>query len=133
MTPMASFSDYKALNKSGLRTAYSGSSLRRYAPQEINVLKVLLNGLVFGFGFFVGQKEILPGVFAMFGGNGNQVLTGSSDTDVNFDDRTYWEGENGDIARYRNGDYNLNGDANFNDRLEWEINNGKFTSVPRDQ
>ncbi|MCO6477172.1 MAG: DUF11 domain-containing protein [Phaeodactylibacter sp.] len=85
----------------------------------------------FGFGY-VGQKEILPGVWAMHGGNGNQTLSGDSDTDINFDDRTYWEAENGDIAKYRIGDYNLNGDTNFNDRRVWELNNGKFTSVPRD-
>jgi uncharacterized repeat protein (TIGR01451 family) len=86
----------------------------------------------FLFGTFSGQKEILPGVFGMLGGNGNQALTTNSDTDINFDDRTFWESENGDIARYRNGDYNLNGDTNFNDRRVWELNNGKFTSVPRD-
>ena len=85
----------------------------------------------FGFGH-VGQKEILPGVFAMHGGNGNQTLSAESDTDINFDDRTYWEAENVDIAKYRIGDYNLNGDTNFNDRRVWELNNGKFTSVPRD-
>ncbi|MCK6692451.1 MAG: DUF11 domain-containing protein, partial [Thermoanaerobaculia bacterium] len=85
----------------------------------------------FGFGVFVGQKQILPGIYAMYAGNGNQTLTNTSDTDINFDDRTYWEGQNGTIARYRNGDYNLNGDTNFNDRRVWELNNGRFTSVPR--
>lgn len=85
----------------------------------------------FNFGTFSGQKEILPGVFAMHAGNGNQTQTTSSDTDVNFDDRTFWESENGIIAKYRFGDYNLNGDTNFNDRRVWELNNGKFTSVPR--
>ncbi|MCB0561862.1 MAG: cadherin-like domain-containing protein, partial [Phaeodactylibacter sp.] len=86
----------------------------------------------FGFDIFVGQKEVAPGVFVMYGGNGNQTLSSSSDTDVNFDDRTFWESENGEAARYRIGDYNLNGDTNFNDRRVWELNNGKFTSVPRD-
>ena len=86
----------------------------------------------FNFGVFAGQKEILPGVYAMLAGNGNQTLTTESDTDINFDDRTYWETENGIIARYRAGDYNLNGDTNFNDRRAWELNNGRFTSVPRD-
>ncbi|MBW6501175.1 MAG: HYR domain-containing protein, partial [Bacteroidales bacterium] len=84
-----------------------------------------------GFDVSVGQKEVLPGVFAMYAGNGNQTATSSSDTDINFDDRTYWEGQNGTIGRYRNGDYNLNGDTNYNDRTLWEFNNGRFTSVPR--
>ncbi|HMQ64619.1 MAG TPA: hypothetical protein PKE06_28300, partial [Flavilitoribacter sp.] len=86
----------------------------------------------FGFGIFIGQKRILGTLYAMFAGNGNQTMTGSSDTDINFDDRSFWEIVNGTIARYRNGDYNLNGDSNFNDRRVWELNNGKFTSVPRD-
>ena len=85
----------------------------------------------FAFGAFA-QKEIQPGVFAMFAGNGDQTTSLQSDTDINFDDRTFWEGENGDIGEYRFGDYNLNGDTNFNDRLTWERNNGNFTSVPRD-
>jgi hypothetical protein len=88
----------------------------------------------FMIGIFAQQKELLPqlpGVYAMFAGNGNQTNTAFSDTDINFDDRTYWEGENGDIGEYRIGDYNLNGDTNFNDRVTWERNNGKFTSVPR--
>jgi hypothetical protein len=85
----------------------------------------------FGFGEYSAQKEILPGIFAMFAGNGDQTLIIDSDTDINFDDRTFWEGENGDIGLYRNGDYNLNGDTNFNDRVTWERNNGEFTSVPR--
>jgi hypothetical protein len=85
----------------------------------------------FQFGNFARQKEILPGVFAMIAGNGNQTLSLQSDTDINFDDRTFWEGENGDFGEYRIGDYNLNGDTNFNDRVVWERNNGQFTSVPR--
>ena len=101
--------------------------------QQILVLK---KGSVSPKQFFqhqvLSQKEILPGVWAMHGGNGNQTLSAESDTDINFDDRTYWEAENGDIAKYRIGDYNLNGDTNFNDRRVWELNNGKFTSVPRD-
>jgi hypothetical protein len=85
----------------------------------------------FGLGIFAGQKQIIQGKFAMFAGNGNQTLKPKSDTDINFDDRTYWLLQNGTIGQYRNGDYNLNGDVNFNDGTLWEFNNGKFTSVPR--
>jgi hypothetical protein len=92
----------------------------------------------FMFGAFA-QKEIPAGsgIFAMFAGNGEQTDGGGAysqqeDTDINFNDRTFWEGENGDIGEYRVGDYNLNGDTNFNDRVTWERNNGTFTSVPRD-
>jgi hypothetical protein len=84
-----------------------------------------------GFGAFSGQKQIMTGKYAMLAGNGNQTTTTASDTDINFDDRSFWETLNGLIAKYRNSDYNLNGDTNFNDRRTWELNNGKFTSVPR--
>lgn len=85
----------------------------------------------FDFEIFVGQKEIMPGVFSMLAGNGNQAGSSNADTDINFDDRSYWEEQNGTIGQYRNGDYNLNGDTNFNDRTVWEFNNSNFTSVPR--
>jgi hypothetical protein len=85
----------------------------------------------FGFGIYSGQKEILNGVFAMIAGNGEQVSTTNSDTDINIDDRGYWEQQNGTFGEYRIGDYNLNADTNLNDRVVWERNNGRFTSVPR--
>ncbi len=83
------------------------------------------------FGIFVGQKEVTPGVFAIIAGNGNQVESATSDTDLNFGDRTYWENQNGQFGQYSPADYNLNGDINLNDRILWELNNGNFTSVPR--
>jgi len=79
-----------------------------------------------------GQKEILPGLFAMYAGNGDQVLTVSSDTRINLDDESYWQGQNGKIGSYLNGDHNMNGDCNYNDRVTWEFNNTVFTTVPRD-
>jgi hypothetical protein len=85
----------------------------------------------FGLGTWVGQKQILPGVYAMYAANGQQASTTNADTDITSDDRTYWELQNGTISRYRNGDYNMNGDCNSNDRILWEFNNGRFTSVPR--
>jgi uncharacterized repeat protein (TIGR01451 family) len=88
-----------------------------------------------GFGTAIGQKELIVDgqtVYVMFGGNGNQVIDTNADTDVNFDDRSFWELQNSVFGRYLGGDYNLNGDTNFNDRRVFEINNSKFTSVPRD-
>jgi hypothetical protein len=83
----------------------------------------------FEFGIYARQKQIITGSFAMFGGNGNQIANG--DTDININDRSFWEGENGDVGEYRIGDYNLNSDTNLNDRVLWERNNSRFTSVPR--
>jgi hypothetical protein len=88
----------------------------------------------FNFGA-VGQKEVQAGVFVMYAANGDQVKTGieldGDDVGINFNDRTYWEGQNGVVGRYRFADYNLNGDCNYNDRTTFEFNNGRFTSVPR--
>ncbi len=84
-----------------------------------------------GHNLFAREKEILPGRYAMLSGNGNQTISLNSDTDINFDDRSYWESQNGTLGAYRIGDFNLNGDTNFNDRISWERNNGMFTSVPR--
>ena len=86
----------------------------------------------FGFGIYVQQKEILPGIFAMFAGNGQQWPNANDDTDIEFNDRGFWELQNGIFGQYGVADYNLNGDINFDDRTLWEMNNGKYTSVPRD-
>jgi hypothetical protein len=90
----------------------------------------------FGFGL-VGQKELLPtypGKWAMHAGNGDQIKTEfdseNDRKDINLNDRTYWEGQNGTIGQYRNGDYNMNADCNFNDRITYEFNNGAFSAVP---
>jgi hypothetical protein len=86
-----------------------------------------------GFGG-VGQIELLPelpGVYAMYSGNGCQGLCVISATDLNYDDRSYWECQNTTLGQYSNADYNLNGDCNYNDRIIWEFNNCIFTTVPR--
>ncbi|HEY3387143.1 MAG TPA: hypothetical protein VGK46_11575, partial [Saprospiraceae bacterium] len=85
-----------------------------------------------GSNLYVGQKQIMDNVYAMFAGNGNQYPNEFADTDINFDDRTFWEATAGLTGTYNHGDYNLNSDSNFNDRVVWERNNGKFTSVFRD-
>jgi hypothetical protein len=84
-----------------------------------------------GFDIFARQKEIIPGSFAMFTGNGDQTSSANADTDINVGDLSTWAIQNGTIGAYRLGDYNLNGDTNLNDRVAWERNNGKTTSVPR--
>jgi len=78
----------------------------------------------------VGQKQI-SGRYVMYGGNGNQSATPFSATDINSDDQSTWESQNGRLG-YRTGDYNLNGDTNSNDQIIWQWNNGCFTSVIRD-
>jgi hypothetical protein len=72
----------------------------------------------------IGQKEVMPGTFAMAGGNGQH------DSSVNTADKAYWKVQNDTISRYVNGDYNMNVDCNFIDRVIYEINDGKSSSVP---
>jgi hypothetical protein len=79
-----------------------------------------------------GQKQILPGIFAMYAGNGDQTLEIFSDTDINFEDNASWSSHNGLSGNYLTWDYNLNGDCNYNDRLTWEYNNGIYTNVMLD-
>jgi hypothetical protein len=88
--------------------------------------------LIFGPGFFQGQKQILTGTWAMYAGNGEQAASAAADIDINQADRSAWQLENGEFSLYRTGDYNMNGDVNFNDRVTWERNNGSSSSVPRD-
>jgi len=81
------------------------------------------------FGF--SQKEIKPGVFVMYGGNGEQINSGSSDTDINVGDKSTWLDENGDHSSYYFQDFDMNGDSNVQDKNLWLRNNGKFSDVPR--
>jgi len=79
---------------------------------------------------YVGQKQMLPGKFAMHGANGYQI--GAGIQDINAADATTWQQDNNTIGLYKDGDYNLNGDVNYNDRKVWELNNGKQTTITRD-
>jgi hypothetical protein len=82
-------------------------------------------------GFGSAQKFIPNGVYVMYAGNGDQSSNPNADTDITLNDRFYWEGQNNTAGRYRNGDYNLNGDCNYNDRITYEFNNGNTSAVPR--
>ncbi len=84
------------------------------------------------FGVHARQKEILPGSFAMLGGNGDQHSDAKEDTDITCADGGFWIGALGISGEYNAADYNLDGDINGNDGTLWEENNGKFTSVPSD-
>ena len=77
------------------------------------------------------QKEINSGVFVMYAGNGEQIISGSSDTDINVGDKSTWLNENGDHSSYYFQDFDLNGDTNVQDKNLWLENNGKFSDVPR--
>lgn len=84
------------------------------------------NSYVFGF----GQKEITPGVWGLFGGDGDQVSQPVG-FDINGQDNTKWNPNNGLFNKYLEWDYNLDGDINGADKILWNGNNGIFSTLER--
>ncbi len=76
-----------------------------------------------------GQKEVEPGVWAMFVGEAEQTLVGF---DINGDDKALWSVENGNFGVYTGGDFNMNGDANGADKNYWSVNNGVSSNLSRE-
>jgi|GEM_PF-1120912 len=82
-----------------------------------------------------GQLEVLPGVFAMYNSDGEQVLDASQAFNPSYNitgaDKTVWQSQNGVFNLYQAADYNMNGDTNGADLIPFEIFNGTFSVVPR--
>lgn len=78
-----------------------------------------------------GQKEVLPGIFAMYAGNGDQTTGPESSRDINSNDFARWTSDNGKHSGYYFQDYDLSGDVNVHDQALWLQNNGVFTDVER--
>ncbi len=77
----------------------------------------------------VGSKEIQPGVWAMYGADGDQSDFPSYD--IKGSDKIVWRTDNGFFDQYTQGDFDLNGDVNGKDKFLWEENNGLNSRVPR--
>jgi len=75
--------------------------------------------------FRVGQKQIEPGIWGMFGANGEQV---TSIATINSPDRTRWRSQQG-MTGYLKGDYDLNRSVNSADETVWKINQNKTSGV----
>ena len=78
-----------------------------------------------------GQKEFKDGLFAMYGGNGDQRTASESPKDINSNDVSLWALDNGKHSGYFQQDYDLNGDVNVHDKALWLMNNGIFSDVER--
>ncbi len=82
-----------------------------------------------------GQLEVLPGVFAMYNSDGEQILDASQAFNPSYNitgaDKTIWQSQNGVFNLYQAADYNMNGDTNGADLIPFEIFNGTFSVVPR--
>jgi len=76
----------------------------------------------------VGQKEIAPGVWAMFAGDTDQ--TDEVSYDINGSDNI-WYLYNGNFNIYLVADCNLDGDINGADKHMWMANNGYSSRVPK--
>ncbi|MBC6992584.1 hypothetical protein H9S92_00265 [Lewinella lacunae] len=83
----------------------------------------------FAAGIFLRQKEVLPGVFAMYGGNGDHVSSGSEYTDLTAADYTTWVTNGPQNRAYNLVDYNMDGDVSALDFFLWSMNAPGFTSV----
>ncbi len=81
--------------------------------------------------FGYGQKEVVPGLYAMYAANGDQYLSGESPVDINVNDLKEWLDENGQHSSYYLMDFDLNGDANVQDKGLYLKNIGIFTDVPK--
>ncbi|MDN3634324.1 hypothetical protein QWY85_06625 [Neolewinella lacunae] len=83
----------------------------------------------FSSGVFLRQKEVLPGVFAMYAGNGDHLTSNSEYTDITAADYTKWL-VNGPANRvYNLVDYNMDGDVSALDFFLWLSNAPGFTSI----
>ena len=81
-----------------------------------------------GAGF--GQKEIIPGTWTLYAGDGDQ-LSDLAGYDISGEDRVRLTVENGNFNTYMPSDFNLDGDVNGRDKILWSNNNGVFSVVPR--
>ena len=75
-----------------------------------------------------GQKELVPGLFVMIAGNGEQSDFIESG-DINVNDLSKWSQEEGDNSGYYFNDFDLNGDVNVQDKSIVLRNFGVFTDV----
>lgn len=76
-----------------------------------------------------GQKEIAPGVWAMYTGDTDQNDFPSYD--INGSDKDIWAEQNGRFNVYTTADCNLDGDVTGADKTGWIDNNGRFSVVQR--
>ncbi len=78
----------------------------------------------------VGQKEVYAGVWALYGGDGDQTFDAPG-YDTNGRDKDIWLDRNGDFDLYTPADYNMNGDVNGDDKIIWSENNGSNSVTGR--
>ena len=68
-----------------------------------------------------GQKQVSPGIWAMYAGEGLQNASGY---DINGQDKTEWSLKNGTFSTYSFTDFNMDGSIDGKDKAIWSKNNG---------
>ena len=79
-----------------------------------------------------GQKEVVPGVYAMYAGNVSQKGTTNASNDINYEDFYSWLKMNGKNSAYLTADVDLDGDVNIRDSQYVLSNIGVFSDVLKD-
>jgi hypothetical protein len=82
-------------------------------------------------GVSLGQKEVLPGVFTMYAGNGEHLSTNKEYVDITSADYLKWVGVGAANRVYNLVDYTMDGDISALDFFIWRLNAPAFTSVKR--
>ncbi len=77
-----------------------------------------------------GQKLVGTGTWAMFAGDGDQLLDVNG-YDINGIDNSSWLPQNGGFNIYGYADYNLDGDVSGMDKILWSENNGVYSTLDR--
>ena len=75
-----------------------------------------------------GQKELSPGFWGLYSGDGEQILDPLG-YDINGADNSLWNIVNGLFKLYEEADYDLNGEVTGADRILWNINSGIYSGV----
>jgi len=78
----------------------------------------------------IGQSKIMENVWAMPAGDASKI-TDADGYDINGNDKSAWDADNGKFDNYFPGDFNLDGDVNGGDKALWSENNGIFSNVPK--
>ncbi len=106
------------------------SHLPAMSPQMLDLNNALpdidftINNSLIGTGSGVGQKEMMPGVWALFSGDMDESK------DINGGDKALWSAENGSFNVYLNTDLNMDGESSGSDKILWIGNNGIFSGTP---
>lgn len=77
-----------------------------------------------------GQKVVKDGIYAMYAGNADQVLSPDAASIIDEEDLRKWEGANGQNSSYFIMDLDLSGDVSIKDQELLYNNMGVFSTVP---